>query len=44
MRVKLGQIAEIRTGYTLRKAMDKMERGGVLLIQMSDLEHLMKAK
>jgi hypothetical protein len=40
MRVKLGQIADIRTGYTLREGLDKTSRGKNLLVQMSDFESL----
>lgn len=38
MRVKLWQIADIRTGYTLREGLNKTIRGEILLIQMSDFE------
>lgn len=44
MRIKLGQIAEIRTGYTLREGFSKMIRGDTPLIQMSDLEALVENK
>ena len=40
MRVKLEQIADIRTGYTFREAVNRAERGGVPFVQMSDLEDL----
>lgn len=40
MQIKLEQIADIRTGYTFRSAVNNTPQGDVLLIQMSDLEAL----
>lgn len=38
MRVKLGQIADVRTGYTIRTELDRKSQGDRVLIQMSDFE------
>lgn len=38
--VQLGQIAEIRTGYTLRQGLDKADTGETPIVQMSDFEAL----
>jgi len=40
MQVKLGQIADIRTGYTIREGLSKLSPGGKFLVQMSDFEAL----
>lgn len=40
MRVKLGQIADVRTGYTIRAELDWKGQGDRILIQMSDFEAL----
>jgi restriction endonuclease S subunit len=40
MRVRLGQIAEVRTGYAFRGAVDKTKKGDRLLVQMSDFNPL----
>lgn len=40
MKIKLEQIAQIRTGYTLREGLDKMSPGETRLIQMSHIEAL----
>lgn len=36
MRVKLGQIADVRTGYTIRTEFDWKSHGDRILVQMSD--------
>lgn len=38
MQVKLGQIADIRTGYTIRESLSKISSGEKLLVQMRDFE------
>lgn len=40
MQVKLGQIADIRTGYTIREGLGNSIPGDKFLVQMSDLETL----
>lgn len=40
MQVKLGQIADIRTGYTIRQGLSKSTSGDKFLVQMSDFEAL----
>ncbi len=40
MQFKLGQIADIRTGYTIREGLRKATPGEKFLVQMSDLEAL----
>ncbi len=40
MQVKLGQIADIRTGYTIREGLSKSTAGDKFLVQMSDFEAL----
>jgi hypothetical protein len=40
MRINLGQIADIRTGYTLREGLSKSSPGDKFLVQMSDFESL----
>lgn len=40
MQVKLGQIADIRTGYTIREGINKISPGDRFLVQMSDFEAL----
>lgn len=40
MQVKLGQIADIRTGYTVREGLSKSSPGEKFLVQMSDFEAL----
>ena len=40
MQVKLGQIADIRTGYTIREGLSKSPPGDKFLVQMSDFEAL----
>lgn len=40
MRIKLGQIAEIRTGYTLRVGLSTTSLGDTLMVQMRDFESL----
>lgn len=42
MRLKLGQIADVRTGYTIRTELDRKSQGDRVLIQMSDFEALRK--
>jgi hypothetical protein len=42
MLVELGQIADIRTGYTIRKESDWINQGERILMQMSDFEALRK--
>lgn len=38
MQVKLGQIADIRTGYTIREGLSKTSQGERYLVQMSDFK------
>ena len=40
MQIKLGQIADIRTGYTIREGLSKSNPGDKFLVQMSDFEAL----
>lgn len=40
MQVKLGQIADIRTGYTIRQGLSKSTSGDKFLVQMSDFDAL----
>lgn len=40
MQVKLGKIADIRTGYTIRESLSKSSSGDKYLVQMSDFEAL----
>jgi hypothetical protein len=40
MQVKLGQIADIRTGYTIREGLSKSVPGDKFLVQMSDFDAL----
>lgn len=40
MRCRLGQVAEIRTGYAFRGAVDRTKKGDRLLVQMSDFNSL----
>lgn len=42
MQVKLGQIADIRTGYTIREGLSKSIPGDKFLVQMSDFDALNK--
>ncbi len=44
MQIKLKEIADIRTGYTFRNAINKKQHGDFLLIQMSDLDALNESK
>ena len=44
MRIKLGQVAEVRTGYAFRGAVNKASRGSKLLVQMSDLKFLREGR
>jgi len=40
MQARLGRIADIRTGYTIREGLSKLSSGDKLLVQMSDFEAL----
>lgn len=44
MRIKLGQVAEVRTGYAFRGAVNKASRGSKLLVQMGDLKFLREGR